>query len=195
MPRAVPVHLIAMATLIGVTVFFLNRIGPSLPTTNAHLIVGIATTYVIAWQLIVGLGMGVGFATAASAALKEVPSAQSGVASALLQAMQKVGAPFGSAVLGSVLVTVYQSHLNLVGLPAALASTVKLSVFAGDAVAARLHSPTLLQSVHYAFVQGMDSALLISAGIAGAAALLALIFLPGRSDVSAVVQPAVERVA
>lgn len=152
-------------------------------------------TYVIVWQLIVGFGMGVGFATAASVALKEVPSDRSGVASALLQAMQKVGAPFGSAVLGSVLVTVYQSHLDLAGLPSALASTVKLSVFAGVAVAAKLHSPTLLESVRYAFVQGMDAALLISAGIAGTAALLALIFLPGRSQVSATARPAVEQVA
>ncbi|HEV2141265.1 MAG TPA: MFS transporter [Candidatus Dormibacteraeota bacterium] len=154
-----------------------------------------STASVITWMVIVGFGMGVGFATAASAALKEVPSDQSGVASALLQAMQKVGAPFGSAVLGSVLVTVYQANLNLTGLPSALAATVKLSVFAGDAVATRLHSPTLLESVRYAFVQGMDAALLVSAGIAAVAALLALIFLPGRTDVAAREQPVVEQVA
>ncbi|HKC18611.1 MAG TPA: MFS transporter [Candidatus Dormibacteraeota bacterium] len=154
-----------------------------------------STTFVTAWQLLVGLGMGVAFATAASAALKEVPSEESGVASALLQAMQKVGAPFGSAVLGSVLVSVYQSNLDLTGLPSALASTAKLSVFAGVSVAARLHSATLLESVRYAFVQGMDAALLISAGIAGVAAMLALIFLPGRSRVAATVDPAVEKVA
>jgi MFS transporter, DHA2 family, multidrug resistance protein len=156
---------------------------------------GSSTLYVITWMVIVGLGMGVGFATAASAALKQVPSGQSGVASALLQAMQKVGAPFGSAVLGSVLVTVYQSNLNLTGLPPALAATVKLSVFAGDAVAVKLHSPTLLESVRYAFVQGMDAALLLSAGIAAAAALLALIFLPGLGGAAAREQPAEEKVA
>jgi MFS transporter, DHA2 family, multidrug resistance protein len=154
-----------------------------------------STVYVITWMVIVGLGMGVGFATAASAALMQIPSEQSGVASALLQAMQKVGAPFGSAVLGSVLVTVYQSNLNLAGLPPAAAATVKLSVFAGDAVAAKLHSPTLLESVRYAFVQGMDAALLLSAGIAALAALLALIFLPGPSGVAAREQPAEEKVA
>jgi EmrB/QacA subfamily drug resistance transporter len=153
------------------------------------------TDFMIAWQLLVGLGMGVGFATAASAALKEVRSEQSGVASALLQAMQKVGAPFGSAVLGSVLVTVYQSDLDLSGVPGSLASTVKLSVFAGVSVAERLHSVTLLQSVRYAFVEGMDAALLISAGIAAVAALLALIFLPGRSRAAATVEAAAQKVA
>ena len=154
-----------------------------------------STSFLITWMVIVGFGMGVGFATAASAALKTVPAEQSGVASALLQAMQKVGAPFGSAILGSVLVTVYQANLNLAGLPTAVASTVKLSIFAGVAVAARVHSPALLESVRYAFVQGMDAALLLSAGIAGVAAVLAVIFLPGPSREAAEEQPAAVKVA
>lgn len=156
---------------------------------------GSSTSFVATWMVIVGFGMGIAFATAASAALKTVPSDQSGVASALLQAMQKVGAPFGSAVLGSVLVTVYQSNLDLSGLPASLASTVKLSVFAGDAVAARLHSAALLESVRYAFVQGMDAALLISASIAALAAVLALIFLPGPTREVAREETVAEKVA
>ena len=172
--------------------FFITAIGLLIGSRTA---LDSSTTFVITWMAIVGFGMGVGFATAASAALKEVPSDQSGVASALLQAMQKVGAPFGSAVLGSVLVTVYQSKLDLTGLPAAIAARVKLSVFAGDAVATQLHAPSLLQSVHDAFVRGMDAALMLSAGIAALAALLALIFLPGRSGASIAVQPAVEKVA
>ncbi len=154
-----------------------------------------STWFVTTWMVIVGFGMGVGFATAASAALKTVPSEQSGVASALLQAMQKVGAPFGSAINGSILVTVYQANLNLAGLPAALAATVKLSVFAGVALATKLHSPALLESVRDAFVQGMDAALVVSAGIAAVATVLALIFLPGRSGEAAVEHRAVEKVA
>ena len=137
------------------------------------------TPFQIAWLAVVGFGMGVGFATAASAALTHVPSDQSGGASALMQAMQKVGAPFGSAILGSVLNTVYQSNLNLAGLPPAVASAVKLSLFAGVAVAEKLHSPALLESVRRAFVMGMDAALVVSAVIASIAVVLALIFLPG----------------
>ncbi|HET7419757.1 MAG TPA: MFS transporter [Candidatus Dormibacteraeota bacterium] len=159
--------------------------------TVAGLLLGATTSldsgtwFQIAWLAIVGLGMGVGFATAASAALKQVPSEKSGVASALLQAMQKVGAPFGSAILGSVLVTVYQSNLDLQGVPSGVAATVKLSVFAGVEVAGRLHSSTLLLSVRHAFVQGMDAALVVSAGFAAVAVVLALIFLPGRKAVVA----------
>jgi DHA2 family multidrug resistance protein-like MFS transporter len=159
--------------------------------TTAGLLLGATTavdssaSFFAAWEVVVGFGMGIGFATAASAALKTVPSERSGVASALLQAMQKVGAPFGSAILGSVLVSVYQSNLNLGGLPPGVAAVVKLSVFAGIATAEKLHSPALLASVRHAFVQGMDVALLVSASIAAVATLLALIFLPGRTKVAA----------
>ena len=174
-----------------------RRIGPKVTVatgfaiTTAGLVLGSATTlysstwFVVAWQVVIGLGMGIGFATAASAALRTVPAEQSGVASAMLQAMQKVGAPFGSAILGSVLVTVYQANLDLSGVPGPLGALAKQSVFAGVTVAHRLHSPTLLESARYAFVQGMDTAMLVSAGIALIATLLALIFLPGRTRLAA----------
>jgi MFS transporter, DHA2 family, multidrug resistance protein len=155
--------------------------------TTAGLLVGSTTAvdsstwFMAAWMAVVGFGMGIGFATAASAALKHVPSDRSGVASALIQAMQKVGAPFGAAILGSVLVSGYHSGLNLAGLPPALAGAVRLSVFAGAKVAESLHSPALLVSVRQAFVHGMDLALLTSAAIAAVAMLLALAFMPGRS--------------
>jgi Na+/melibiose symporter-like transporter len=174
-----------------------GRIGPKVTVatgfaiTAAGLLLGSTTSldssvwFVVEWMVVVGFGMGIGFATAASAALKTVPSEESGVASALIQAMQKVGAPFGSAILGSVLVTVYQSNLDLTSLPPSVAGVAKTSVFAGVAMAHRLHSPALLESVRHAFVQGMDVSLLVSAGIAAVATLLALIFLPGRARLAA----------
>jgi predicted MFS family arabinose efflux permease len=169
-----------------------TAIGPKLTVaagfaiTTAGLLVG-ATTVVgssdwfsASWMAVVGIGMGIGFATAASAALKTVPSERSGVASALVQAMQKVGAPLGSAILGSVLVSGYQSQLNLAGVPPQVAGSVRQSIFAGVAVARQLHSHALLASVRHAFVHGMDAALLVSAGMAVLGILLALAFLPGR---------------
>jgi EmrB/QacA subfamily drug resistance transporter len=174
-----------------------GRIGPKVTVatgfaiTAAGLLLGSTTSldssvwFVVEWMVVVGFGMGIGFATAASAALKTVPSEESGVASALIQAMQKVGAPFGSAILGSVLVTMYQSNLDLTSLPPSVAGVAKTSVFAGVAMAHRLHSPALLESVRHAFVQGMDVSLLVSAGIAAVATLLALIFLPGRARLAA----------
>lgn len=130
------------------------------------------------WQVIVGLGLGLTFATSASAALAEISEERSGVASAVMQAMQKMGGPLGTAILGSVLSSVYLSQLNLTGLPEAVASIVRQSLFGGLAVAAKLHSPTLLGMVRSAFVNGMDVSLVVAAGIATVGMLLALAFLP-----------------
>ncbi len=169
--------------------------------TTAGLAVGATTQvdsdawFVAAWMAVVGFGMGVGFATAASAALKNVPSDRSGVASALIQAMQKVGAPLGSAIFGSVVVSIYQSQLALGGFPPVAAAAVKESVFAGVAVANELQSQPLLASVRESFVRGMDAALFVSAAIAAIAILVALIFMPGRKAVVSTESAAVERVA
>ena len=167
--------------------------GLALGATTA---IGSSQWFVVAWMAIVGFGMGIAFATAASAALKTIPAEKSGVASAMMQAMQKVGFPLGSAIVGSVLVTGYQAQLNVTGLPAAAASAVKQSVFAGVAVAEKVHSPALLDSVRSAFVAGMDAALVVSAATAAVAMVLALIFLPGRApSETRSVSPVAERAA
>jgi Na+/melibiose symporter-like transporter len=180
------------------------RIGPRITIaagfaiTAAGLLVGArtqvdsSTWFVASWMAVVGFGMGIGFATAASAALKTVPSERSGVASALIQALQKVGAPLGSAIFGSVLVTVYRANLSLAGLPPAAGDAVRQSVFAGIAVATRLHSPALAASVRESFVRGMDSALAASASVAVLAMLVALVFMPGREGAAATRRGAVE---
>ena len=147
--------------------------------------VGSTYGFVAAWMAIVGVGMGLALATAASAALSELPQERSGVGAAVMQALQKVGAPFGTAILGSVLLSVYQGSLHLAGLPPVAASLVQESVFGGMAVARSLGSVPLLASVHAAFVQGMDVALVVAAGIAAAGIVLALAFLPGRAARSA----------
>ena len=181
---AVPADRVAHRAGAKVTVAF------GFAVTAIALLIGATTAvdssvwFVAGWMALVGFGMGAAFATAAAAALKTVPSEKSGVASALIQAIQKVGAPLGSAIFGSVLVTVYQSSLDLSGLPPAAAELVKRSVFAGVAVADTAHSAALLASVRHSFVQGMDTALVLSAAVAAVAALAALIFLPGRENMA-----------
>jgi hypothetical protein len=128
-----------------------------------------------------GAGLGVTLATAASAALSELTEERSGVGSAVMQALQKVGGPFGTAILGSVLSSVYLAHLRLDGLPAPLASTARQSLFGGVAVATRLHSQALLASARGAFVTGMDVSLVVAAGMAVAGLILALLFMPAHS--------------
>jgi hypothetical protein len=54
-------------------------------------------------------------------------------------------------------------------------------VFGGLTAAERMHSASSLRMVREAFVYGMDSALLVSAGIAVAGLFVALAFMPQRT--------------
>ncbi len=138
------------------------------------------TGFVGLWLVLVGAGTGLALATAASGALSQLPQERSGVGSAVMQALQKTGGPFGSAVLGSVLSSAYRARVPAEGLPPAAAAAVRDSVFGGIAVADRLGSGALLESVRSAFVAGMDAALLVAAAIAASGMVLTLVFLPGQ---------------
>ena len=137
--------------------------------------------FIATWVALTGLGLGITFATAASAALVEIPQERSGVASALMQALQKTGGPLGAAIMGSVLSSVYLSKLQLTGLPGPVASVVRQSLFGGLAVADKLHSPALLRMVQGAFVNGMDISLVVGGIISIAGLVLTLVFLPSKA--------------
>jgi EmrB/QacA subfamily drug resistance transporter len=158
---------------------------------TAGLVLGATMTtasgdaFIATWTAISGLGFGLALATAASAALVDLPKENAGVGSAVMQAVQKAGAPLSAAVLGSVIASGYQSQLHLAALPAATAGAVRSSVFAGLTVARRLGSPALLESVRSAFVHGIGLMLWVSAGLAVVAVILALRFLPWRATAAA----------
>jgi MFS transporter, DHA2 family, multidrug resistance protein len=158
---------------------------------TAGLVLGATMTaasgdaFIATWTAISGLGFGLALATAASAALVDIPKESAGVGSAVMQAVQKAGAPLSAAVLGSVIASGYQSQLHLAALPAATAGAVRSSVFAGIAVARKLGSPALLESVRSAFVHGIGLMLWVSAGLAVVAVILALLFLPWRATAAA----------
>ena len=143
--------------------------------------VGSTDLEVAVWMALVGAGMGLAMATTSSAALVELSEERSGVGSAVMQAVNKVGGPFGTAILGSVLSAGYLGRLHLGALPAPAAAAVRRSVFGGIAVARQTGSGTLLGSVRAAFVHGMDTALVVSVGIAVAGMVLTLVFLPRTS--------------
>jgi len=134
--------------------------------------------FVAVWMVVVGAGMGLALATSTSAALVELSPERSGVGSGVLEAIDEVGGPLGIAIFGSVVSAGYIAHLSLTGLSGPAAAGVRQSIFGGVAVAQRLHSPLLLASVRGAFVQGMHVAFLVSAAIALAGAVLAMLFLP-----------------
>jgi len=138
-------------------------------------------SFVAVWTALAGLGMGLALAAAATAALASLSEERAGVGSAMIQTVQKAGAPFAAAVLGSVLNATYRNGLHLEGVPAQAAAAVRDSVFAGTEVARQLASGSLLHSVRTAFVDGMGAMLLVCAAIAAAGAVLALVYLPGRA--------------
>ena len=151
-----------------------------------------STAFIATWTGITGLGFGLNLVIAASAALVDMPKESAGVASGVMQAVQKAGAPLSAAILGSVLASGYQSRLPLAGLPAATASAVRSSVFTGIAVAHKLDSPALLNQVRSAFAHGIDAMLWVSAGLAVAGVLLALLFLPWHATAAATAAAAEE---
>jgi DHA2 family multidrug resistance protein-like MFS transporter len=163
------------AKLTAAAGFVFLAAGLSLGATTG---VGSSALFVAIWMAIVGVGMGLALSTSTSAALVELSEERSGVGSAVLQAVNKVGGPFGTAILGSVLSSIYLSRLALSGLTGPAATAVRQSVFGGVAVAQQLGSSALLHSVRTAFVDGMDGALLVSAGIAVVGLVLTLLFLP-----------------
>ncbi len=155
---------------------------------GATMSVASSNAFIAGWTAASGLGFGLALATAAAAAVAELPKERAGVGSAVFQAVQKTGAPLSAAILGSVLSAGYLSQLHLAGLPGPAAAAVRSDVFAGIAVATRLGSPQLLESVRAAFVHGIGAMLWVSTGLAVAGAVLALLFLPQRA--SAAKEPA-----
>jgi MFS transporter, DHA2 family, multidrug resistance protein len=153
----------------------------------AALAVGAFTTissgsgFGAAWFAVAGVGLGLAIPAAMNAALGALSAERSGAGSALITALRQVGAALGAAILGTVLSSAYQARLDLAGLPASAAGAVRSGVSGGVEVARGLGSAPLLHSVQTAFVHGLDVMLWCCAGIALAAALLALAFLPRRA--------------
>jgi EmrB/QacA subfamily drug resistance transporter len=134
--------------------------------------------FAAAWMTAAGLGLGLALPTSMDAALGELSAERSGVGSALIMAMRQVGGSFGVAILGAALNAIYRAQLDLAGLPASVAETVRQSAAAGSRVAVSLKSDALLASVQAAFVHGMDTMLWVCGGIAALGMALTLLFLP-----------------
>jgi DHA2 family multidrug resistance protein-like MFS transporter len=140
------------------------------------------TGFAAAWFAVFGLGLGTAMPQTMNAALSALSAERSGSGSALISALRQVGATIGVAVLGTVLNSVYRSHLIVTGLPAATAAAARNSVVAGVEVAHALRSVALLASARSSFVHGLDAMLWACGGIALVSAVLALLFLPRRNE-------------
>jgi MFS transporter, DHA2 family, multidrug resistance protein len=148
---------------------------------GAFTTVASSTGYAAAWIAIAGLGLGLAMPPAMNVALSQLSAERSGSGSAVISAMRQVGATIGVAILGTLISNAYTARVPAEGLPAAVASLARSSVAGGVAAARLLKSAALLDEVRTAFVHGMDVMLWTCGGIALAAALLGVAFLPRRS--------------
>ncbi len=129
---------------------------------GAGTTVGSSTAFAAIWFAVTGFGLGVAMPTALNAAIGALSPARSGSGSALITAMRQVGGTIGVAVLGTILATVYRSHLHLTGLPAAATGAIRKSVAAGVATAQAAGSHQLLDAVRVAATPSLDQSRMIT---------------------------------
>jgi EmrB/QacA subfamily drug resistance transporter len=137
--------------------------------------------------VVAGLGIGLATAPATTAITSALPAQRQGIASAVNDLSREVGGALGIAVLGSILNSGYRSHVAAATahLPAQAAAAVKGSI-AAAAEAAPKHGAkgaALLSHAQDAFVNGMQSALLVAACVLFAAALAVAGLAPRREEV------------
>ena len=144
---------------------------------------GSSTGYALAWVALAGLGLGLVMPSAMGVALGALSAERSGAGSALLTAMRQVGSTIGVAVLGTVISNSYSSGVAVGGGRRSRRRPRRRCGQASaraSAVAGKLGSSSLLDTVRSSFVHGMDLMLWTCGGIAVGCALLAVLFLPRR---------------
>jgi len=153
------------------------------------------------WWIYLGLlpmaaGMGITMAPLTTLIMTAVPAGRAGVGSAMNDTTRELGGALGVAVLGSLTTTVYARQVEPVldGLPADVASEARTGLAGGLRTAASLADPALADSASSAFLDGLTTAMLVGAALAGTAALVARRWLP-RSDAEERAAPAIDEAA
>ncbi|MFI6305047.1 MFS transporter [Amycolatopsis thailandensis] len=130
-------------------------------TTSGFLLPAIAL-------FLLGAGGGLAMPAAISALMGEVPEEQAGVGSALNDTIQQLGAALGIAILGSVVSSLFTSHM-----PESAPAQARLSI--GDAFATGQDG--LIAAARESFTSAMSTTFLISAVGVLAAAVVAFLVM------------------
>jgi EmrB/QacA subfamily drug resistance transporter len=159
------------------TGFVLMLVGLAMGTVTE---VGTGYGYTAIWVSLVGLSIGFTLPPVMDLALGALTAERSGSGSGLIQALRQVGGTIGVAILGTVLNSAYRDHLDVTGLPPAVAAAARDS--ASGAVA--IGSPSLVRSAREAFVHGMNATLWTCCAVAALGLVLTVVFLPRRTGVA-----------
>ena len=170
-----PLPVAVVATAMTVQIVLLKRLGPR-PLMTAGMLLGAAgmawlaqltpsagyAGYVLPAVVILGVGMGSTIAPAMFTATYDVPRADTGVASAMVNTMQQVGGAVGASGL--------------------------TTIFAG-AVSSYRHAHALDGAIGAASVHGYTTAFWVSAVVFAAGAILVGLLVPGIKAPAATPQP------
>jgi MFS transporter, DHA2 family, multidrug resistance protein len=137
------------------------------------------------WFFFGALSMGCIMGPATSSVMGAAPKEKAGVASAMNDVTRQVGGSLGTAVIGSLITSLYSSRVAdaAAGLPASAQSAVKDSIGSADAVAANLpadQATSLAHSAASAFTDALGLGLCAAALAAFAAAVVVIRRLPAR---------------
>ena len=133
--------------------------------------------------LLIGSGVGAAEALTNDVILTTAPPERAGAAASVSETAYEFGSAMGTAVLGTVGLSVYAAHLGVVdGVPARDAEAARETLGGAAEVAAGLPAETaasLLAEAGQAFVSGMHVVLLVAALLAAGVAVQALVLLRG----------------
>jgi EmrB/QacA subfamily drug resistance transporter len=138
-------------------------------------------------MVMLGGGMGLAQAPATESIMGSLPRAKAGVGSAVNDTTRELGGALGVAIIGSVMSSLYGARVadRLDGsVPPPAVDAAKESMGAAMAVAGQVGGDAgnnVLAVARDAFVHGMTTASLVTAGFALAGALVALRWLPARA--------------
>lgn len=134
--------------------------------------------------MVLAVGVGLAMTPGTTAITSSLPVDEQGVASALNDTVRELGGAVGVALIGSVLSAAYTSSVAdaTAGLPGPLATAVEEGIGGAVAASGQLgpQGAGILEAARTAFVDGWAVSMWLSAGLAVAAALFALVWTPSR---------------
>ena len=152
--------------LVALSLYLFSRVG--LHTTYAELLPA---------MIIGGIGMPMAMSPTTAAAMATVPVDKAGVGAGVLNSFRQVGGSLGIALLGAVMASRSSSVAN------AARASYDAAVRKAAAQGFHLPAPTAQAKqaiAHKAFVEGLHSALLVSAAIALSAVPVAIVLVRKR---------------